>query len=217
MRFRWRFWIDFRDSSSRHRQVTDLDVTVLGFSGPGLPSARQVLCGDAPRLFFYHISVHLNGVFGRTELCHEVWTPGPQKPQIISNENHHLALLPRGEENLTKDTTSQKGVLDLPWSGGPPRPPFLWRTSETISISKMHAACLQFPNAVVLNSVGHRNTQMSAKERKRAQKICFSPPESLAIPGSEGSKPVRIRTYLHERPQKTKTDMYKFAPRSPRL
>ena len=36
---------------SRHRQVTDLDVTVLGFSGPGLPFARQVLCGDAPRLF----------------------------------------------------------------------------------------------------------------------------------------------------------------------
>ena len=34
---------------------------------------------------------------------------------------------------------------------------------------------------------------------------------------SEGSKPVRIRTYLLERPQKTKTDMYKFAPRSPRL
>ena len=25
---------------SRHRQVTDLDVTVLGFSGPGLPFPR---------------------------------------------------------------------------------------------------------------------------------------------------------------------------------
>ena len=35
----------------RHHQVTDLDVTVLGFSGPGLRSARQLLCGDAPRLF----------------------------------------------------------------------------------------------------------------------------------------------------------------------
>ena len=34
---------------------------------------------------------------------------------------------------------------------------------------------------------------------------------------SEGSKNVRIRTYLHEKPQKTKTDMYKFAPRNPRL
>ena len=41
----------FSEFTSRHRQVTDLDVTVLGFSGPGLPSARQVLCGDAPRLF----------------------------------------------------------------------------------------------------------------------------------------------------------------------
>ena len=78
---------------SRHRQVTDLDVTVLGFSGPGLPFPRQVLCGDAPRLFFDHFSVHLSSVLGRTELCHEVWNPGPQKPQIISNENHHLALL----------------------------------------------------------------------------------------------------------------------------
>ena len=78
---------------SRDRQVTDLDVTVLGFSGPGLPSARQMLCGDAPRFFFYHFSVHLSIVLGRTELCHEVWTPGPQKPQIINNENHHLALL----------------------------------------------------------------------------------------------------------------------------
>ena len=81
---------------ARHRQVTDLDVTVLGFSGPGLPSARQVLCGDAPRLFFYHFIVYLSSVLERTELCHEVWTHGPQNPQIISNENHHLALLDRG-------------------------------------------------------------------------------------------------------------------------
>ena len=39
------------DPSTRHRQVTDLDVMVLGFSGPGLLSARQMLCGHAPRLF----------------------------------------------------------------------------------------------------------------------------------------------------------------------
>ena len=37
--------------------------------------------------------MHLSSVLGRTELCHEVWTSGPQKPQIIINENHHLALL----------------------------------------------------------------------------------------------------------------------------
>ena len=71
-------------------------MTVVFFSmtgSLGLPSARQVLCGDAPRPFFYHFSVHLSSVLGRTELCHEIWTPGPQKPQDISNENHHLALI----------------------------------------------------------------------------------------------------------------------------
>ena len=40
---------------------------------------------------------------------------------------------------------------------------------------------------------------------------------AAACARSEGSKPVRIRTYLHERPQKAKSDMYKFAPRNPRL
>ena len=30
--------------------------------------------------FFYHFSVHLSSVLGRTELCHEVWTPGPKTP-----------------------------------------------------------------------------------------------------------------------------------------
>ena len=76
----------------KHRQVTDLDVTDLGFSGPGFRSARQVLCGDASRLFLGHFSKHLSSVSGRTELCHEVRNPGPQRPQIIRNENHHLAL-----------------------------------------------------------------------------------------------------------------------------
>ena len=79
--------------SSRRRQVTDLDVTVLGFFGPRIAfCATGALWGRATP-FFYHFNVHLNSVLGRTELCHEVWTPGPQKPQIISNENHHLALL----------------------------------------------------------------------------------------------------------------------------
>ena len=35
---------------------------------------------------------HLRSVLGWTELCHEVRNPGPQKPQIIRNEKHHLAL-----------------------------------------------------------------------------------------------------------------------------
>ena len=55
-------------------------------------SARQVLCGDASRLILDHFSKHLSSVLGRTELCHEVRNPGPPKPQIIRNKNHHLAL-----------------------------------------------------------------------------------------------------------------------------
>ena len=48
------FLVDVSDIFfSRHRQVTDLDVTVLGFSGPGLPFPWQVLCGDTPRLFSF--------------------------------------------------------------------------------------------------------------------------------------------------------------------
>ena len=76
----------------KHRQVTDLDVTDLGFLCPGSHSARQVLCGDASRLFLDHFSKHLSSVSGRTELCHEARNPGPQEHQIIRNENHHLVL-----------------------------------------------------------------------------------------------------------------------------
>ena len=65
----------------------------FGFFRPRIAfRATDALWGCATP-FFYHFSVHLSIVLGRTELCHEVWTPGPQKPQIISNENHHLALL----------------------------------------------------------------------------------------------------------------------------
>ena len=56
-----------------------------------MASAKTPLLNPYYRL--HGFSVHLSSVLGRTELCHEVWTPGPQKPQIISNENHHLALL----------------------------------------------------------------------------------------------------------------------------
>ena len=65
----------------------------FGFFGPRIAfPATGALWGRATP-FFYHFSVHLSSVLGRTELCHEVWTPGPPKPQIINNENHHLALL----------------------------------------------------------------------------------------------------------------------------
>ena len=76
----------------QHRQVTDLGVTDLGFCNPGFQLVRQVLCGDASRLFLDHLSKHLSSVLGWTELCHEVRNPGLQKRQFIGNENHHLAL-----------------------------------------------------------------------------------------------------------------------------
>ena len=71
-------------------------LRIWGFRGPGFRSARHVFCKDASRLFLAHFPKHLNSVLGRTELCHEVWNPRPQKPQIIRNENHHLALLDSG-------------------------------------------------------------------------------------------------------------------------
>ena len=67
----------------------------FGFFGPRIAfPATGALWGRATPFFPpFFFSVHLSSVLGQTELCHEVWTPGPPKPQIISNENHHLALL----------------------------------------------------------------------------------------------------------------------------
>ena len=42
-----RFWVFLAQAPTSY----GLDVMDLGFRGPGLPSARQMLCGDAPRLF----------------------------------------------------------------------------------------------------------------------------------------------------------------------
>ena len=112
---------------SKHRQVTDLDVTDLGFSGPGFRSARQGLCGDASRLSLYHFSKHLSSVLGRTELCHEVRNPGPQKPQIIRNENHHLALFDKFQRLWFQDRFLDKrfrrfGTVPVSGSGSVPGP-----------------------------------------------------------------------------------------------
>ena len=81
-----------RSVKSRQRKVMDLDVTDLGVSGPMIPfCATDALRGRVTPVF-NHFSKHLSSVLGRTELCHEVRNPGPQKPQIIRNENHHSAL-----------------------------------------------------------------------------------------------------------------------------
>ena len=81
--------VNHQSSTARLRIWT---LRIWGFRGPGFRSARQVLCGDASHLCLDHFSKHPSSVLGRTELCHKVRNPGPQKPQIIRNENHHLAL-----------------------------------------------------------------------------------------------------------------------------
>ena len=52
-------------------------LRIWGFAGPGFQLTRQVLCGDASRLFLDHFSKHLSSILGWTEL----WNPGPQKPK----------------------------------------------------------------------------------------------------------------------------------------
>ena len=65
----------------------------FGFFGPRIAFRATCALRGRATPFLYHFSGHLSSVSGRTQLCREVWTPGPQKPQTISNENHHLALL----------------------------------------------------------------------------------------------------------------------------
>ena len=80
----------------------------FGFFGPRIAfPATGALWGRATP-FFYHFSVHLSSVLGRTELCHEVWTPGPQKPQIINNENPTLGTARMFSH---KYSGSEKGVF----------------------------------------------------------------------------------------------------------
>ena len=109
----------FRSGVSSTAKLRIWTLRIWGFRGPGFRSARQVLCGDASRLFLAHFSKHLSSVSGRTELCHEVRIPGPQKPQIIRNENHHLALFGTSECAL---------VLVFVPGEHPPNPPF-WKTT----------------------------------------------------------------------------------------
>ena len=62
----------------KHRQVTDLDVTDLGFSGPRIPfCATGALWGRVTSRLLDQWSKHLSSILGRTELCHEVRNPGP--------------------------------------------------------------------------------------------------------------------------------------------
>ena len=58
----------------------------------GFRSARQMLCGEASRKLLVRFLSMRAVVLGLTELCKRVWKSRPSKPQIIINENNHLAL-----------------------------------------------------------------------------------------------------------------------------
>ena len=42
-------------------------LRIWGFRGPGFRCVRQVLCGDASRLFLDHFPKHLSSILGQTE------------------------------------------------------------------------------------------------------------------------------------------------------
>ena len=64
----------------------------FGFFGPRIAfRATGALWGRATP-FLYHFIVHLSSVLGRTELCHEVWTPGPQNPKSSAMKTTTCAL-----------------------------------------------------------------------------------------------------------------------------
>ena len=90
-------WVQRPRSSNAKLRIWTLRI--WGFPGPGFLSARQVLCGDASRLCLDHFSKRLSCVLGRTDLCHKVWNPRPQKPQIIRNENHPWPLFDLSRKN----------------------------------------------------------------------------------------------------------------------
>ena len=101
----------------------------FGVSGPRIPfSATGALWGRVTP-FLDDFSKHLSSVLGRTELCHEVQNPAPQKPQIIRNPlNHHLALSLCHLPVTTHD----------PWNGGPLRNArstvWLWKQGSAGSV-----------------------------------------------------------------------------------
>ena len=105
-RFRAESAVSFCQPIARHRQVTDLDVTVLGFSGPGLPSVRQVLCGHAPRLFCI-ILVCIQGVsWGGQSSVMRSGLPGPKKPtsSAMKTTTWHCSILLVCQSALTELT-----------------------------------------------------------------------------------------------------------------
>ena len=77
---------------------------------------ERVLLWGRVTPFLDHFSKHLSSVLGRTELCHEVRNPRPQKPEIIlqreppfseSSKPVHIRTCPRETPRKTKTNMSK--------------------------------------------------------------------------------------------------------------
>ena len=86
----------------KHRQVTDLDVTVWGFRGPGFRSALQVLCGDASRLSLDHFSKHVSSVLGGQSSVTRSGIPGAETPNHPQRKAPFGTVWPLLSNRLTK-------------------------------------------------------------------------------------------------------------------
>ena len=113
---------------------------------------------------------------GRTELCHEVRNPGPQEPQVICDENHHLALFDcffhaRSKLGLQVllDIEIQHGsaIWTIQWVVGLPGTTISWGVGLALTLSR---SC---EDLLLLNLP---ETQMARVSRPfwtmRAQRVC---------------------------------------------
>ena len=62
------------------------------FRAQGFHFLRQMLCGEASRTLLVRFLSTRAVFLWLSELCNGVWESQALKPQIINNENHHLAL-----------------------------------------------------------------------------------------------------------------------------
>ena len=121
LRVRWKVASDLRIQAAISEPKTP---SFCRISGDLDPSTRKSLAIAIARFW----CAKLSSVLGRTELCHEVQNPGPQKTQIICNENHHSprafvsdffrGVLVRTSSTTTRDRNLQfRGAVS---TGGSP-------------------------------------------------------------------------------------------------
>ena len=170
-------------------------LRIWGFRGPGIPFCVTGALWGRVTPFSSIFSKHLSTVLGWTELCHEVRNPGPQKPQIIRNENHHLALFekfvrrPQGQRQTNQQKTSPKSSPNHPQnflSKNPPQsppqiPPRMFASRSSLGLKEVWVHTLMplwrlAPNVVVfLPTIGsgwHRASRLVLKTSK-SPKIVF--------------------------------------------